>query len=54
MRGASEGDSGSLSKVDGQISVFTHTISDPILSNYCPHSLIGGRDRDFYSASARE
>jgi hypothetical protein len=54
MRGASEGDLGSLSKVDGQTSVFTYTISDSILSDYCAHSLIVGRDRDFYSASARE
>jgi hypothetical protein len=54
MRGASEGDLGSLSKVDGQTSEFTYTISDSILSDYCAHSLIVGRDRDFYSASARE
>jgi hypothetical protein len=54
MRGAFEGYLESLSKVDGQTLVFTHTISDSILSDYCAHSLIVERDRDFYSVSARE
>jgi hypothetical protein len=54
MRGAFEGDLGSLNKVDGQTSVFTYTISDSILSDYCALSFIVGRVRDFYSANARE
>jgi hypothetical protein len=54
MRGASGSDLGSRSKVDRKAITFAYGISDTILSDYCGHSTIVGKDRDFDSVSARE